>query len=97
MRSYASKGLFDLTAVFPDRVSLIQVKKSYISTEERHELEEFAKRLKSKFISVELWSSANGRFEIEKLSADTKTSVGEGNLGKKKRRDAHHSPKRGHF
>jgi len=55
VRSYGSHGLFDLTAVFPDCVHLIQVKKDYIHPKERKALEEFAGRVQAQNISVEVW------------------------------------------
>ena len=55
VRSYGSHGLFDLTAVFPNCVRLIQVKKDYIHPKEKKALEEFARRLRAKNISVEVW------------------------------------------
>jgi Holliday junction resolvase len=55
VRSYGSHGLFDLTAVFPDHVRLIQVKKDYIHPKERKALEEFAERVQAQNISVEVW------------------------------------------
>jgi hypothetical protein len=67
VRSFASKGLFDLTAVFPDHVRLIQVKKSYLSSKERSLLQEFAKKIKRSNIRVELWTTRKGRFVVENL------------------------------
>ena len=55
VRSYGSHGLFDLTAVFPDCVRLIQVKKRYIHPRERRVLAEFAEKVKAGNISVEVW------------------------------------------
>ena len=55
VRSYGSHGLFDLTAVFPDHVRLIQVKKKYIHPKEKKALEEFAGRVEAENISVEVW------------------------------------------
>jgi Holliday junction resolvase len=55
VRSYGSHGLFDLTAVFPDCVRLIQVKKKYIHPRERRALADFAKKVKAGNISVEVW------------------------------------------
>jgi len=55
VRSYGSHGLFDLTAVFPDHVRLIQVKKDYIHPKERKALEEFAGNVEAENISVEVW------------------------------------------
>ena len=55
VRSYGSHGLFDLTAVFPNCVRLIQVKKDYLHPKEKKALEEFARRLRAKNISVEVW------------------------------------------
>ena len=55
VRSYGSHGLFDLTAVFPDHVRLIQVKKDYIHPKERKALEEFAGRVEAGNIWVEVW------------------------------------------
>jgi hypothetical protein len=67
VRSFASKGLFDLTAVFPDHVRLVQVKKSYLSPKERGLLQDFARKIKSENIRVELWVTRNGRFAVENL------------------------------
>lgn len=69
VRSYASKGMFDLTAVFPDHVRLIQVKKDRISSKERTGLEEFARRISSPGIYVELWVSKNRRYTITRLGS----------------------------
>ena len=55
VRSYGSHGLFDLTAVFPDCVRLIQVKKKYINPKEKKALAEFAEKVKAGNISVEVW------------------------------------------
>ena len=55
VRSYGSHGLFDLTAVFPDHVRLIQVKKDYIHPKEKKALAEFAEKVKAGNISVEVW------------------------------------------
>jgi len=55
VRSYGSHGLFDLTAVFPDCVRLIQVKKKYINPKEKKALAEFATKVKAGNISVEVW------------------------------------------
>ena len=55
VRSYGSHGLFDLTAVFPDHVRLIQVKKRYLHPEEKKALEDFAEKVKADNISVEVW------------------------------------------
>ena len=55
-RSYGSHGLFDIYAVFPDHVSLIQVKSSkYIRPGELAGLKDFAAKITSRAISVELW------------------------------------------
>ena len=55
VRSYGSHGLFDLTAVFPHCVRLIQVKKDYIHPKERKALEGFAGRVEAGNIWVEVW------------------------------------------
>ncbi|MEM3670653.1 MAG: hypothetical protein QW767_02795 [Thermoprotei archaeon] len=67
VRSYASKGLFDLTAVFPDHVRLIQVKKSYINPREKAQLEDFAMKVTHPSIFVELWISNNRRYRVVRL------------------------------
>lgn len=55
VRSYGSHGLFDLTAVFPDCVRLIQVKKDYLHPKEKKALKDFAGKVKAGNISVEVW------------------------------------------
>lgn len=65
VRSYASHGPIDITAVFPDRVRLIQVKKEYLPPKERRELEGLALSFSAQNIQVEVWLSKNGRFQIE--------------------------------
>ena len=70
VRSYGSHGLFDLTAVFPNCVRLIQVKKDYLHPKEKKALEEFARRLRAKNISVEVW------FTQPKLKVLTLTAPG---------------------
>ena len=55
VRSYGSHGLFDLTAVFPDHVELIQVKKDRIPKEEMQRLEEFASRIVAPNVHVLLY------------------------------------------
>ena len=67
VRSYGSHGLFDLTAVFPDHVRLIQVKKDYIHPKERKALEEFAGRVEAENISVEVWFT-QPRLRVLRLS-----------------------------
>ncbi|PSN82347.1 hypothetical protein B9Q03_09665 [Candidatus Marsarchaeota G2 archaeon OSP_D] len=66
VRSYGSHGLFDLTAVFPDGTRLIQVKKDYMSPKERRKLEAFARRLRAKNISVEVWFTSP-RLRVERF------------------------------
>ncbi|MEM0121048.1 MAG: hypothetical protein QW514_05350 [Thermoprotei archaeon] len=65
VRSYASHGPVDITAVFPDVVRLIQVKKDYLPPKERRELEGLALSFTAKNIQVEVWTSKNGRFQVE--------------------------------
>ncbi|MDG7023031.1 MAG: hypothetical protein JRN45_00760 [Nitrososphaerota archaeon] len=54
-RSYASKGPVDLIAVFPDTVRLVQVKKNGIPRAELEALQEFASKITSDAVKVELW------------------------------------------
>jgi len=54
-RSYGSKGPIDVLAVFPDCVRLVQVKKNGIPRGELAALKEFASRITSESIRVELW------------------------------------------
>ena len=54
-RSYGSKGPIDVLAVFPDCVRLVQVKKNGIPRGELAALKEFASRITSDDIRVELW------------------------------------------
>ena len=70
VRSYGSHGLFDLTAVFPNCVRLIQVKKDYLHPKEKKALEEFARRLRAKNISVEVWFTQP--FKVLTLTAGVK-------------------------
>jgi hypothetical protein len=69
VRSYGSHGPVDITAIFPDHVKLIQVKKNYVSPKERKLLEGFAASFKAQNIKVELWISKNGRFSVQTVSA----------------------------
>jgi Holliday junction resolvase len=55
VRSYGSHSMFDLTAVFPNQVKLIQVKKDRISKEEKESLVRFSKKVRNPMISVEVW------------------------------------------
>ncbi len=61
VRSYGSHGLFDLTAVFPTHVKLIQVKKNYINPRELGELREFARAIRAPNISAEIWFTSPRR------------------------------------
>ncbi len=54
-RSYGSHTLFDIRAVFPDRVLLIQVKKDRIPKDELKRLREFASRIRVGNIIVQVW------------------------------------------
>lgn len=65
VRSFASHGPIDITAVFPDRVRLIQVKKDYLPRRERELLEELAKSITAENIQVEVWRSKNRRYQVE--------------------------------
>lgn len=72
VRSYASHGLIDITAVFPDRVRLIQVKKDYLPPKERRLLEGLAMSFTAQNIQVEVWRSKKNRFEVEVIEPPTK-------------------------
>jgi Holliday junction resolvase-like predicted endonuclease len=65
VRSYASHGPIDITAVFPDCVRLIQVKKDYLPPKERRALEGLALSLSAQNIQVEVWLAKKGRFQVE--------------------------------
>ena len=58
-RSYGSKGIFDVFALFPDRSVYIQVKssktKAVISEEEVKVLKEFARKITTPNIHIEIW------------------------------------------
>ena len=64
-RSYGSHGLFDVTAVFPDKTLLIQVKSNWISKNELAALYAFAKRIKTGNIHVEVWKFRKPRIAPE--------------------------------
>ena len=64
-RSYGSHGIFDVTAVFPDKTLLIQVKSNYMSKQEYAILAEFAKRIKADNIHVEIWRFRKPRAKPE--------------------------------
>lgn len=55
VRSYGSHSIFDLTAVFPNQVKLIQVKKDRLPKEEKESLIRFSKKVRNPMISVEVW------------------------------------------
>lgn len=60
--------MFDIRAVFPNKVRLIQVKKSYISKAEYRRLKEFAEKIKADNISVEIWNNPErGKWQFEIL------------------------------
>jgi len=54
-RSYGSHGLFDVRAVFPDHVKLIQVKKDRLGRRELKRLKSFRKKLTTEAVKVEVW------------------------------------------
>lgn len=54
-RTYGSKTAIDIRAVFSDRVLLIQAKKNRIPREEFEELKEFASKITSPDIHVQVW------------------------------------------
>jgi len=73
VRSYGSHGLFDLTAVFPDCVRLIQVKKKYINPKEKKALADFAGKVKAGNISVEVWFT-QPKLRVLRLGAQLRSS-----------------------
>lgn len=64
VRSYGSHGIFDVTAVFPDRVLLIQVKGKKIGREELEGLKEFASKIRSEDIQVQVWQYVGRKREV---------------------------------
>ena len=68
-RSYGSHGVFDLIAVFPDHVRLIQVKRTYIPKWEMKRLKDFAQKMRNPNCHVELWSYPRRRLVIDRLDA----------------------------
>jgi len=66
-RSYGSHGMFDIRAVFPDHVRLIQVKGSYMTRREFTGLKKFSHQLTCNQIKVEIWRYRNRKLEIQVL------------------------------
>ncbi len=70
MRAYASKGIFDLIAIFPSQVLLIQVKKDYINPKERKVIEEYWSKISADNIRVQVWFYIKGRLKIHDLATE---------------------------
>jgi Holliday junction resolvase len=71
-RSYGSHGLFDVRGVFRNRVVLVQVKKDRVPRDELERLKEFASKVTSPDIRVQVWiyHGRGRRVEVLELPND---------------------------
>jgi hypothetical protein len=66
-RSYGSHGLFDVRAIFPDHVKLIQVKKDRLGKTEMKQLKAFRNMLTTEAVKVEVWMYPDRTLKVIRL------------------------------
>lgn len=73
MRAYASKGLFDILGVYPDRLEMVQVKATrkseppHIPNYELKALKRLKKSVRVDNIKVQIWTYCKGKLKVTDL------------------------------